>query len=371
MNKNNKEWVLLVRACHIAIQSTDDFIFEDSLKHINYEILRKLARYHKVVPLLQKGLNKHIDKAIIPLDFLGLLKRQSFNFAIRNLKNAKELLRLHALFKEANIDVIPYKGAVLSEMAYGELGIRESSDIDILVQRKDLESIYAILEIQNYVPQNKLSSFFYKILLKTQNEYNYDLYDGTNRLFHVEPHWVLGKKMYQTSIDYKSIFPFIKDGLLLNTKINKLTPEGLLITTAIHHGASDCWSSLKTIIDIATILHKYEEKLDWELILAKSKEFKTLNILLLGLGLAQELFSSKLPSVVQKKLAQKKLVALVKEHTAKLPTFSNNPHSISTSFNRIIYHFRLRVSWSTKLKVVYYHLLHFILKPFLRKKIAK
>jgi len=367
INNNQKEWRLLVRACHAAIQSTDDFIFKDSLEHINYEVLRKLARYHKVVPLLQKGLSKHPDKATIPSDFLDLLKRQSFNFAIRNLKNAKELLRLHNLFKEANIEIIPYKGVVLSEMAYGELGVRESSDIDILVQKKDLDLLYTILESEGYVPAEKMSNFFYNILLKFYNEYNYDLYEGQTRLFHVEPHWVLGSKMHQIYIDYNSVYPLTKEGDLLNTKINKLTPEGLLITTFVHHGTSDGWLYLKNVTDIAAILTQYETSLDWKFIISTSKQLKILNILLLGLGLSQTIYKSILPLEIQTLLSQRKIANLIEKHKIILSTISERPHYAYAFYKRIIYQFNLRASWTTKIKVVYYHLLHFILKPFLSK----
>lgn len=367
MNKNKQEWLLLVEACYVAIQSSENLTFTSKLEGINYAVLLKLASYHKVIPLFYKGINKHPNKVSIPTSFLATLKKQSLSFAVRNLKNAKEFVRLQTLFKASNIEVIPYKGTVLADMAYGELGVRESSDIDMLVLKEDLDLIYTILEKEGYKPSYKISSFSYRILLKFYCEYNYDLYDKETRLFHVEPHWVLGKKMYQTAIDYEAILPLTKEGELLGTTINKLTPEGLLITTIVHHGSAEAWSRLKNIIDIAAILGQFEKEIDWELVYSTCVKLKIINILALGLNLAKELFDAPLPIEVDKLLDQKNIKQLTAKRKIDLAQVKIKSSNISI-LNRILYQFKLRESWATKFKVLYYHCLHVFFRPFLSDK---
>jgi len=364
MNKNKQEWLLLVEACQAALPSSKNLTPISKLEGINYAVLLKLASYHKVIPLFYKGISKHPKKATIPVSFLMTLRKQSLNFAVRNLKNAKEFLRLQALFKASNIEVIPYKGTVLADMAYNELGIRQSSDIDILAKKKDLDAIYTILEKEGYKPSYKMSSFSYRILLKFYCEYNYDLYDKETRLFHVEPHWVLGKKMYQTAIDYEAIISLTKEGELLGSTINKLTPEGLLVTTIVHHGSAEAWSRLKNILDIAAILNQFEKEIDWELVFSICVELKVINILALGLSIAKELFNAPLPKKVVKLLNQKNIKQLTVKRKADLAQVKIQSSNISV-LNRIFYQFKLRASWTTKFKVLYYHCLHVFLRPFL------
>ena len=45
--------------------------------------------------------------------------------------------------------------------------------------------------------------------------------------------------MFQTNINMKDLRGFYAPGNILGTGFNLLTPEGLIITTVIHHGYSD------------------------------------------------------------------------------------------------------------------------------------
>ena len=65
---------------------------------------------------------------------------------LTNLKQTKELTRILELFSENDIEAIPYKGVVLAHEAYGSVGARVFSDIDLMVSEKDLKLITVILK---------------------------------------------------------------------------------------------------------------------------------------------------------------------------------------------------------------------------------
>ena len=176
----------------------------------------------------------------------------------------------------------------MAEMAYQELGLRESSDIDFLIKRRDFEKIKKLFLKEGYRPSFKLAPIVNNLFFSFYGEYNFDLYESgviqnrSTRQIHLEPHWVLGNKMYQTYIDYGAILPLTAKGILLNNAINQLSPEGLLITTAAHHGASDRWLHLKTIVDIAVILLSYKIAYSFKSFSIKSP--------MLGMGMVMERF---------------------------------------------------------------------------------
>ena len=58
--------------------------------------------------------------------------------ARRNLLLVGQLLMLLRLFKDNDIPIIPYKGAVLAASAYGDITLREFHDLDFLVQKDHL-----------------------------------------------------------------------------------------------------------------------------------------------------------------------------------------------------------------------------------------
>lgn len=370
MQSTIKEWNLLLKACQAAISATPINLTQNELEGLDWNKLYAMIRAHKVTALFYKGLTTCPDLTLIPSSFQNKLKQQSLYFVTRNLKNSKELFRLIKLFEKERIEVIPYKGIVLADMAYQELGLRESSDIDILIQPDDFESIKAILIKEGYRPSFYLSRFLHQLFFKLYCEYNFDLYEGTilnrsTRQFHVEPHWVLGSKMYQTYIDYQTIHTLTAKGQILGTSINKLSPEGLLITTAVHHGGSDQWLHLKTVMDIATILQRFENELDWTLILKTCEKAKITNLVVLGLSLSQALFNSPLPNSVYELLSRKEIVELTQKRKEAFIHLTQRPHFANYFINRILFQWKLRKNWGTKFKVIYYHFIHALLRPFL------
>lgn len=372
MNFINKEWTLLLKACQAAIFKKKLLTIED-VKAIDWQLLLQMIRYHKVTPLFYKGLTIHTTLLdALPSFFLENLKNRSFRFVVQNLKNAKELQRIIPLFRKEGIEIIPYKGILLAEMAYQELGLRESSDIDFLIKRQDFEKIKKILLAEGYRPSFNISFLSNNCFFSLYGEYNFDIYKGevqnrSTRQFHLEPHWVLGNKMYQTYIDYDAVLPLTAKGKLLNSDINRLSPEGLLITTVTHHGSTDQWLNLKTVIDIAVLLQRFNHQLNWSLIVHTCEEFKIINVLLLGLSLSKEFFDSPLPENVEQMLLKKEIIQLTKQRKKKLAHLRKGGHLTTNFVNRIIYQLKLRANWSTKLKVVYYHLIHTLLRPFLYK----
>jgi len=339
----------------------------DLPNNINWDKIAQLAAYHRIRPLLYEALQKSSIKHQIPVLFLEKLKQQRLKFLFQNLSNAKELARLLKLFKTHGIDVIPYKGILLGQEAYQNISIRESSDIDILIQQKDFDKISNLLIAENYQYEKKTSSLSKKLNFKFYCELNFDFYEGGIRRYHVEPHWTLGGKMYQTYIDYNTTQAFTKKELFLEHEINKLTPEGLLITTIVHHGGTDRWLYLKHIIDLALIVERFGGILDWELVIKKCQQLKIINILLLGLSLVQDFFGISLPIIITKKIEQNGLKKLIKYQKIKIKSKTKKSKPLGNLLGRVYYFLLLRKSWITKVKIIYYNFLHFFLKPFTGK----
>jgi putative nucleotidyltransferase-like protein len=55
----------------------------------------------------------------------------------KNLLVTGELVILLRLFVKHGVNVIPFKGPTLAALAYGDLGLREFGDLDLLIARPD------------------------------------------------------------------------------------------------------------------------------------------------------------------------------------------------------------------------------------------
>ena len=115
----------------------------------DFVLLYKLIRTHQIRPVALRVLS---DMAI-ENEIKCKLQEDCREIAIKNFENAKELIRLYQVFKQAGIIVIPYKGVVYSERYYKETGMREFCDIDFLVLPKDIGALKNILGSLGYVEE--------------------------------------------------------------------------------------------------------------------------------------------------------------------------------------------------------------------------
>ena len=159
---------------------------------------------------------------------------------------------------------------------------------------------------------------------------------------------------------YEHLRPFFNTGTLFETQFNLLSPEGLLLTTCLHHGGKEQWRSLKHVCDVAAILDRYGSTLNWKMLMAKSKELKVGNILLLGLGLASHIFDLVLPGDLQPLVYSRKM----KKHIGRIQSQLPKKIGFSSVANELVQnmwlHLSLRQYWITKLKVLYYFLVYFL-----------
>ena len=106
---------------------------------IDWGKLTALAGGHGMRALLYWHLNA-ISPVGIPPEFIADLERQYQNNAVRNLLRVRELGKLLAAFEAQGIPIIPYKGPVLAELAYGNLSLRQFADLDVLITKHNFHN---------------------------------------------------------------------------------------------------------------------------------------------------------------------------------------------------------------------------------------
>src|SRR5262249_6304267 len=72
--------------------------------------------------------------------------------SVRNLRLARELIRLTAALNRANIETLALKGPALAVAAYGDIAMRQFSELDLLFHGGDVERGAEILVSEGYVP---------------------------------------------------------------------------------------------------------------------------------------------------------------------------------------------------------------------------
>lgn len=353
------EFELIVYFCKSAILGKTDKKF--SFTQIDWDRFLKLAIRNRVRPLVYFGICETQSKRRIPEMVFDRLKSYAIRNALTSLKHEKELIKIMDSLLKNEIRAIPYKGITLAKEVYDNLASREFSDIDILISIDDLESLGNILTKKGYQPELQFPEFYWSTYKNDSCEYNYDFIQEGKRIFHLEPHWSIGKRLHQLQFGLDDFKEFIKEANTENNPVTKLTIEGIFITTCLHHIAKEERFALKHASDLACILSKFNSS-SWEKIIKKSRKLDIQNIILLGIAIPYKLFQMDLPSEIILQIETEKIGRLHKRFENALIEEDYSELTTKIYFENLLFHILLRKKWTTKFKIIYYHIVQ-ILTP--------
>ena len=127
------------------------------------EVLR-LAEHHGVLPLVARNLIED-DRAEqgggLPPEIERTLRSAYEANLRRSMWFAAELARIMQHFERRQLRAVPYKGSVLAQSLYGDLGPRSFSDLDFLISPKDFCATDAKLRWCPVVGQSDFHSELY------------------------------------------------------------------------------------------------------------------------------------------------------------------------------------------------------------------
>src|SRR5215467_7845292 len=95
------------------------------------------ARRHGVDPLLQRHLDA-IGAPPVPAAVLDRMRRHAEITGVRNRMLSVELGKVLAQLESRGVAAMPYKGPVFVALVSGDLALRRSADLDVLVRRPDV-----------------------------------------------------------------------------------------------------------------------------------------------------------------------------------------------------------------------------------------
>lgn len=319
-------------------------------KDLDWEYLLRLADRHGLQPLLHWHL-KSVCAAAVPEPHLQQLRVAFQRISALNIFLAHELQRLLSLFAENDIAAVPYKGPALALQLYGNVALRQFSDLDILVQPRDVKSARDLLVAEDYVPFPPLTDGQQAILLRTQC--NLPFTRERNRLV-VELHWTISAPHFARPFETADFWSRVQDGNLDHFSIKLPAPEDLLLALCIH-GSKHMWERLAWVCDIAGLVDLYPE-LDWKQVIAQARATGSERMLFLGLRLAADLLGAKVPDEVKNALASDPLVSqLSRDIVRHLFTLEPNPTGMMGYF---LFQLRARRRWRDK-----FNYLRFVLTP--------
>jgi hypothetical protein len=253
--------------------------------------VQRWASRHGVLPLLYRHLRATCPEAV-PHTFLDQLRDYFLRNTSHNLFLADKLLQLLQVFREHDILVIPYKGPVLTALAYGHLGLREFCDLDLLVREEDLPKAAELLLARGFRLTVSLPRGLEAACVREAGELPLLHPDGT----FVELHASLLRRDFHFPLDRRSLESQLRRVALVGSDVLTFSPEHQLLFLCAH-GAKHLWVSLGWICDIAELL-RVEPGLNWDWLFARAEALRAERMLFIGLLLSRDLLQGALPEEV-------------------------------------------------------------------------
>lgn len=286
----------------------------------NWEYLLQAALQHRVMPLLYWQLKALCPEAV-PEDFMNRLRDYFFLNAARNHLLTEELCKLLKLLAKHNIAAVPYKGPALAAAVYGDLALRQFTDLDLMIHRRDVPQATQLLRSQGYQRQYQFTPAQEAAYLRSDCEHLFVKGDGP---VFVDLHWALVRSYFSLELDMKGMWDRLEGISLDDMKVQTFGPEDLLMILCVHAG-KDLWEKLIWVCDVAELINTHR-RLDWEQVVAVAHASGTQRMLFLGLFLAHNLLGTELPAHIRRRAqADPAIETMAEQVQARLLRDSSRP----------------------------------------------
>ena len=206
-----------------------------------------------------------------------------------NRQRGGELLRILVALEKSGIPALPFKGPVLAQDVYEDIGLRSFEDLDFLVHQKDVPRCLDVLRDLHYEIEADYD-------IRPNLYYGHDLFLQTG-FAAVEPHWRVAPSFVALRIDHAGMWKRARRARLLDTEVSTFSAEDSLVFLCIH-GSKHEWYKLQWISDVAETIRAYKQ-LNWSSVIENSGSRGCLRMVLLGSALARCQLGAEIPHNVE------------------------------------------------------------------------
>ncbi len=258
------------------------------------EVLR-LAEQHGVFPLAARNLME--IGCGIPLEVERSLRSGYEESLRRSLWFAAELARIMQHFERRWVRAVPYKGPVLAQSLYRDVGLRSFSDLDFLISPADFERAKRALAEIGYRPATDVSPAVERLWLRTGYERSFSSAAGKNL---VELQWALLSHLYGVDLDVGDLLARAGRVVVGGCEVPCLSPEDSLLALCLH-AAKHLWTRLIWLADIAETVRT--QTIDYALVRSRARALGMVRILGVSFWLVKNVLWAELPQAAEETMA--------------------------------------------------------------------
>lgn len=243
-----KELKLILQIINIENKNGTRPINNKYFIDVDWELFLDLARHHRIYPLVYSKLNM-LNEKLIPLYVSRTLYREYKENTFKMLSLSGEMERVSNLFTENNIRLLHLKGPAIADAIYGDISLRTSKDIDILIPKNDLKKAEDLLLNCGYEKEESSN----KSNKRKWWSHHVSYYHSQKKI-EIEIHW----RLYRPPANEPSF-----DDMWDRKRISTLTSFPVyflgkedLFFYLVTHGANHGWFRLRWLADMDQIIRK-------------------------------------------------------------------------------------------------------------------
>jgi hypothetical protein len=254
-----------------------------SLRDIDWDRFLQRAREHRLLPHAQRQLESIGD--LVPEDVRDRLRAETVAISARALALALQLGELATAFDAAALPMIAYKGPALSLAAYGDIGVRASVDLDIVVAPGDIDRARGVLRALGYASRAGMTPAQERAL---QRSFGHFVYARDEASAPVELHWRFARPHYPWTIAPEMVSARASRVEIAGAIV--LVPSVLdEVVLQAMHGTRHQWEQLEWLVAFAALLVPSATPAAIPLLLERADDQHARRALLLGVRVAHAL----------------------------------------------------------------------------------
>jgi hypothetical protein len=286
-----RKWSVVLAACALTSREEKTERLRTLLAQpVNWPSLFQLAEDHGVQPLLHQTL---LGMSAVPPEAMRALQQAHQTNLHKTLLLSRELIRIVEHLSSLRIEVIPYKGPSLAEAIYGDIALRQSGDIDLLIRSRDLPRVRKAVRELGYMPHASFTETEERAYLQSGYEYAFDGPGGPNLL---EVQWGIVPRFYSVDFDMDGLFERTITISVAGQPMKNLSYEDLFLVLSVH-AAKHVWGRLIWLCDLARLMCMRE--LNWDWIGSQARDLGITHIIRVTMLLAHRLLHAEIPSTAE------------------------------------------------------------------------
>jgi len=313
----------------------------------DWRYLISAGNSHGVLPLLYRTLNQVCPDAV-PAAKRELLKECYELNEKRNLLLTLELLKLIKALEERGVRAVPFKGPILAASVYGNLALRQFSDLDILVRKQDIPRAKEVLLSEGYRPRRSASENGGDFLdadaesnRKAPLSPNFYTFMRDDGKIIVDLQWRITERLFSFSPESELLWNHLERFHVRETSVITFSPAALLLILCAH-GCKHLWEKLKWVCDVAQTIEVIQSK-DRGIILEHTLINGNRRMVAIGLLLAHELLGATLPHDLAKNIRSDTVARSVATEVSRR-LFAETDESSRVS-KKFVFYLKINESW--------------------------